>query len=645
MPTKFKEPTPDPLPTKNFLAVDTETTGFKFRLGARPFAVSACDDTGKTFLWEATSITPATKPGNYPKVKFTPSQIRDITTTLNNYPITVFHNATFDIKALNSIGIAHNLKTVHDTLLASHVYHSEESHKLKDLSCKYLEILDTDQHLLQALIVKSRAIAKRLGIIHSDAVTGDYWLPSYLHSLDPSPLPPETSNVLAEYATTDAVRTALLWSLYASTFNQKKHSHELRCYHREQALIPTTLHLEHVGINVKPTCLKSEHRRIQTFVNTTETSVQLAAKSSTFNIRSGQQVQDLLYHKLAIPVIKRTKTGIATDRETLESLLDIPEIPPRKKKTIQQIIDYRRGNKSLDYIKEYESAGNLDKRNPHTVYPSIAQVGGTQRFDNGQSSGTRTTRYAYNNPNMQNVGVRDSEFSLRGVFGPRTGNTWYCLDFSQLELRILSVAANEKSMLKAFDAGEDIHQLTADLFGIERWRAKNINFAWTYGAGLKKLSAMAGMDAQTYLRTVNKAYPAVVKFMAKATATATRQGFVRTLYGYPLQVTAGKEYTGANYIIQGTAGDILKNSLRRLYEDHPRFFDPNSSFHLNLLIHDEIIANATLPRTKSRTHPIVPIRTLAAYMELAGQALGINTPVEVQYTRTTWKDKKELSLK
>ncbi len=139
------------------LAVDTETTGTHFRHGCRPYAVSACNDDGDVYLWEW-DVDPMTRKPIIPA-----RDIKDVQALMDADDI-VFHNTKFDVRALESIGIKPQpWDKVQDSLIASHVLASAESHKLKDLSLMLLDIPDDDQHELKEATNQARRIARKLG--------------------------------------------------------------------------------------------------------------------------------------------------------------------------------------------------------------------------------------------------------------------------------------------------------------------------------------------------------------------------------------------------------------------------------------------------------------------------------------------------
>jgi len=269
-----------------------------------------------------------------------------------------------------------------------------------------------------------------------------------------------------------------------------------------------------------------------------------------------------------------------------------------------------------------------NKENGHfVIHPSFNQTG------------TRTTRFSCSNPNAQNVG-KDTTSPLRSVFRPRCGHVWYCLDYNQIELRIFAHVTHEKIMLDAFAAGQDVHQITADFFAVSRTVGKTINFAIIYGSGPDRIGRLGGSpDTYDHYRRL---YPQVGKFLEKISRQVSTNGFVETLGGYKLYVSREKPYAGVNYIVQGTAGDILKNAMVSLVESERWLYEA-----IILTIHDEIILE--LPKDNHDLTPknssccVAAIRVKMA-MESAGADLGITTPVDVSLVTKSWAELREVTL-
>tara|TARA_R110002012_G_scaffold105460_2_gene246405 strand:+ start:677 stop:2590 length:1914 start_codon:yes stop_codon:yes gene_type:complete len=635
-----------------FLAVDTETTGVDLFHSALPFAVSACDEGGKTWFWEW-KVNPKTRKPRV--VKKDLEQIKDL---LSGKTL-VFHNAKFDLRALANLGIsigwdvwatlnnqpAIKIAGIEDTLLASHVCDSNESHGLKYLAEEYLDILDTDQEELLEEVRSARRYAKsqgwELGQAKSNTsnVHCDYWMPRAAFD----------SEVLETYAVQDAVRTMLLWKMYEEVMQQKELATQ---YILRKQLIPISYDMETTGVSIKPHTLTSEIKRYLQAADVAEEKCYSIASDKdlideNFNIRSSIQLQKVLYGDrdaetankkkgLSCKVIEETKTGFSTSAGTLRSLYN-EHTKERTKahRFLGNLLECRKATTCANYLTSYKNLA-LKQGSRTVLHPSFNQTG------------TRTTRWSSSNPNGQNIGSggkdglgQDTDdYCLRSVFGPSRGRIWYCADYSQLELRILAVLAQEEKMLETFANDGDIHQLTADLCNITRKQAKGVNFALVYGAGREKLDRMTG--TKNFSKTFGEAFPGVAKYMKAMIKQVKKKGYVPTLGGYRLVVPRDKAYIGTNYSIQGSAGDILNRAmlatdcyLKESFPSRTKIRDGQ----LILCIHDELVFDL-----KKGAYEVGDISTLKSLMELAGEILGVVTPVEVSKVSSKWSEKKGIEL-
>ena len=632
------------------IAVDTETTGLDLFGGDCPFAISTCDETGATRFWEW-DVDPKTRQVMPPS-----EEIAEFTDYIDGNTL-VFHNIKFDLRALSNLGIRIHFKqvdpireqewktlpycdhkyeavceTFEDTLLAAHVCDSVESHGLKPLSEKYLDILvDDEEELLEAVRASRRAAKSKKNWNLAPNVKGDYWLPKAIDS---------SSTVLKKYAVQDAVRTMLLWHMYSGVMEREKFTPQ---YRTRKALTPITYRMETTGVTVKKVLLGREIKRYEDAALVEEAKcIQLVESrdylDEEFNIRSGKQIQKVLYgdpegtsslrkRGLNCPIIQFTESGqLSTSADVLLELYE-GHVRPRSKakEFVANILRYRKNKTCAQYLESYKQG--LQREGKRTLlHPSFNQTG------------TRTTRWSSSNPNGQNIGSggKDAfgnevdDFCLRDVFGPSAGRVWLSIDYSQLELRILSVLAQEHKLLEAFEGDGDIHSLTADLCGISRKAAKGVNYGIIYGAGQEKLEAMTGLE--NFNEVFSKAYPRVSEFMSETTRKVKKDGYVKTIGGYRLTVPRDKPYIGTNYIIQGSAGDILNRAMIQV-DNYLKFnddFPDNNDGYLIMCIHDELVFDFD---RKSLGDAPQKIRQL---MEEAGIDLGVKTPVDVERIDQKW---------
>ena len=309
-----------------------------------------------------------------------------------------------------------------------------------------------------------------------------------------------------------------------------------------------------------------------------------------FNISSPKQLGSILFDKLGLPSGKKTKTGYSTNAEVLEGLAGYHPI-------IELVLSYR----TLTKLNSTYAAGLIkvvaDDGRIHTTY---------------KQTETRTGRISSAEPNIQNIPVRtELGREFRRFFVAKDGYKLVDADYSQIELRLLAHISDDKTMIEAFKSGEDIHTVTASqVFNqpIEwvtpemRSSAKAVNFGIVYGIGAFSLSKDIGVtvkQADEYIKAYLSKYKGVSDYMDKTTDTAKKSGFVTTMFGrrryIPELSSANKNIQAAgkriamNTPIQGTAADIIKLAMVKVYE---RLKKELPDARLILQVHDELIVEA-----------------------------------------------------
>ena len=306
-----------------------------------------------------------------------------------------------------------------------------------------------------------------------------------------------------------------------------------------------------------------------------------------FNINSTKQLGELLFEKMGLPPVKKTKTGYSTNADVLEKLKDKHPIVPA-------IMDYR----MLTKLKSTYADGLLK------VIDEDGRVRTTF-----QNLVTATGRLSSTEPNLQNIPVRtDLGAEIRKMFVPRDGYVLVDADYSQIELRVLAHIAQDHTMQQAFNAGMDIHTATAaQVFGVspaevtalQRRNAKAVNFGIVYGISEFSLAEDIGVSryvAKEYINSYLANYHGVRDYMKQVVVDAREKGYTCTLYGrkrYIPELTSsnfnvrqGAERIALNTPIQGTAADLIKLAMIRV--------DSALSAHypeakLLLQVHDELI--------------------------------------------------------
>ena len=306
-----------------------------------------------------------------------------------------------------------------------------------------------------------------------------------------------------------------------------------------------------------------------------------------FNINSTKQLGQLLFEKLGLPPIKKTKTGYSTNADVLEKLKS-------KHAIIPAIMDYRMLTKLKSTYAEGLMKVICEDGRVRTTFQNLV---------------TATGRLSSTDPNIQNIPVRtDLGAQIRRMFVPKADCVLVDADYSQIELRVLAHIASDENMCKAFNGGLDIHTATAaQVFGvpmeevtsIQRRHAKAVNFGIVYGISEYSLSEDIGVsfyEAKEYIENYLTNYSGVRRYMKDVVEEARRTGFTKTLYGRKryipeltssnFNIRSGAERIALNTPIQGTAADLIKLAMLRVEKALNEHF-PQAQ--LLLQVHDELI--------------------------------------------------------
>ena len=387
--------------------------------------------------------------------------------------------------------------------------------------------------------------------------------------------------------------------------------------------------MEHAGIKVDFAKLQELSERFgKKLAALTEEIYDLAG--TEFNINSPKQLGEILFEKLSLPVIKRTKTGYSTDAEVLEKLR--PSHP-----IIEKILEYRFLMKMKSTYADGLSA-LVDKKTGR-IYTSFNQTV------------TSTGRISSTEPNLQNIPVKTEEGKhIRGVFtadGP--GHILLSGDYSQIELRVLAHMSQDPSLIEAFVKGEDIHKRTAsEVFGVAleevtpslRDKAKAVNFGIIYGIsdyGLAQNLGISNQEAKEYIDAYFARYPGVRDYIRETIKSAKTLGYVTTLLNrrryipdinsrnYHLRSFA--ERTAVNTPIQGSAADIIKIAMVKVYDN---LRQNNLKAKILLQVHDELILD--VPEEEL----IIVKGILKQHME---NAIPLSVPLVVDFKQGfTWEE-------
>jgi DNA polymerase-1 len=319
-----------------------------------------------------------------------------------------------------------------------------------------------------------------------------------------------------------------------------------------------------------------------------------------FNINSPKQLADVLFGKLSLPVIRKTKTGPSTDADALEELAALHPVPAK-------IVDYR----VLSKLK-----GTYIDALPALVNPATGRL--HTSFNQAVAA---TGRLSSSNPNLQNIPIRtEVGRRIRQAFVAKPGYVLVSADYSQIELRILAHFSQDPAFLDAFRSGEDIHQRTAaEVFGVpsssvtaeHRRIAKAINFGLSYGQsdfGLAQVLRIPRAQARTYIQSYFARYAGVKAYMERTIAEARANAETVTMLGRrrPLPEIRATRAQDRNYAeriarntpIQGSAADLLKVAMIRVERAIEGGRSPVTDADLLLTVHDELVFEVPAARSE-----------------------------------------------
>jgi len=359
----------------------------------------------------------------------------------------------------------------------------------------------------------------------------------------------------------------------------------------EIPLIPVLVDMEATGILVDRALLGELSRGFNKELTQLELDIYRAA-GTEFNIGSTPQLRTVLFERLKLPILKRTKTGPSTDVEVLEQLATMGHEVPRL------MMEYRELSKLkstyVDALPGYISA--VDGR----VHTSFNQTGAA------------TGRLSSSDPNLQNIPIRTKRGGeIRRAFVAPPGRMLLTADYSQIELRLLAHFSEDPSFVAAFQRGGDIHRQTAAvIFGVPeekvtgemRGRAKTINFATIYGQGALALSRQLGItleEAKAFIKQYFERFAGVRAWLDRTIEEAKHKGFVETLFGRRryipelrdrnFSIRAFGERTATNSPLQGSAADLIKIAMIRI---HAALREAQLEAKMLLQVHDELVFEA-----------------------------------------------------
>jgi DNA polymerase I len=470
----------------------------------------------------------------------------------------VCQNGKFDISVMRSLGIG-VANFYFDTMVASYIIDPDQRHGMDNLSEKYLSYQPIP---LSDLIGEKK---------------------------DPIKMYDVELEKLSDYAAEDADITFQLYQILSEEI--KKANLEKVAYEVDFPLVPVLEDMEYEGVKIDKAALDNFSKELQILIKDYTKKIHKIA-GEEFNISSPKQLQVILFEKLGLASGRKTKTGFSTDARALENLRGEHEI-------IDIILDYRQVTKLKS---TYSDAL------PNLINPKTGRV----HTDFNQTIAA-TGRLSSINPNLQNIPIRtEMGKEIRKAFVPRDKN--YVLlsaDYSQIELRLLAAICKDPALIKAFKKGEDIHRSTAALvFMVDpkdvtpdmRRKAKEVNFGILYGIGPFGLKTRLGIPqthAKEIIELYFKTFKNVRSYMDDSVKKAQEKGYSETLLGrrrFLRNINSNnrvvrqfEERVAINMPIQGTAADMIKLAMIKIYIELEK---RKAKTKMVLQVHDELLFDA-----------------------------------------------------
>ena len=441
-----------------------------------------------------------------------------------------------------------------------------------------------------------------------------------LESFGEGPAPAASSGAgTEEVAARAGERARWVWR-YWEHAAPVRDEHGLRALYEEveRPLVPVLARMELDGIRVAPEQLETFAKELERHLDNLTREIHTLA-GEAFNINSPKQLAQVLFEKLKLPPVKRTKTGYSTDADVLEQLALGHPLPA---KILEHRILAKLKSTYADVL-------------PGLIHPATGRI-----HTSFNQLVTATGRLSSSEPNLQNIPIRtELGRRIRQAFVPEAGHRFLAADYSQIELRILAHLSGEEALIESFHRGEDIHTRTAsEVFNVTpavvtpemRRVAKGIGFGIIYGISAFGLAQAAGVDqraAQKYLDDYFARHPKVKAYIEATLAEGREKGYVTTLLGrrrYLPELKSGNpnargmaERMAMNAPIQGTASDLIKIAMVRMAD---RLRTRGLTSRMLLQVHDELLFE--VPEDE-----IGPLEALAR--EIMESAMTLSVPLKV----------------
>ena len=547
--------------TKEIFSLDTETTG------TDPITAELV---GMSFSFAENQAFYVPVPADRDEATQIVQEFKEVLE--NEHSLKVGQNIKYDMLVLSNYGV--EVKgPLFDTMIAHYVLQPELRHNMDYLAEIYLNY-------------QTIAIEQLIGAKGKNQ--------GNMRDLAPE--------AIYKYACEDADITLKLYHVLKKEL-EAQHADKL-FYEIEMPLVPVLAYMERNGVLVDTEALKETSQHFTQRMNQIEQEIYELA-GMPFNVSSPKQVGEVLFDHLKIVTkAKKTKTGqYVTSEEVLEGIRNKHEI-------VGKILDYRGLKKLLStYIDALPLLINPRTGKIHTSFNQTV---------------TATGRLSSSNPNLQNIPIRNEDGKeIRKAFIPEEGCEFFSADYSQIELRIMAHLSGDANMIEAFQEGDDIHAATASKvykIGIDevtreqRSKAKTANFGIIYGIsvfGLAERMNVPRSEAKELIEGYFETYPQIKAYMDKSIEVAREKGYIETIFGrkrflpdinsHNAVVRGYAERNAINAPIQGSAADIIKVAMAKIYQ---RFQAENIRSKMILQVHDELNFSV-YPEEKEKVQQIV----------------------------------------
>ncbi len=500
----------------------------------------------------------------------------------------IFKNAKFDMRMLFMDGF-HITGVIEDIGTAARILKNDhwgkKAYSLAELAKREgMEKLD----IAEAYIKKNK-----LYEVRKTRLNEEYKQPMY----NEVPL-----DVIGEYACKDGRLTYDLREIYLSRMDDD----DRRVYENECKLIPVCFDMEMSGIRIN--------------IEYTEKGMayeeeKLKEVRRHFLQATGKEYEDT--KSLLIPIFEAAGEIIpSTDKGNPSLTGDVLEtFSSPVAKIVQNIRSHEKRISTYykNYINGYDKGGYIHP----TMWPD----------------GTRTGRFSYSNPNLQNIPKEEdpeAPYVIRGCFVPTPGNVFVSFDYKQMEYRMMLAYANARRLIDEVMNGADVHTATSQLLGITRDRAKTLNFAILYGAGIEEISRMLSIPMAEASRLRTKYFlglPDVERLIWDVIRTGRDRGYVKNWLGRKLRADRDFCYALPNHLIQGGCADVVKVAMNRI---HPLLASRKSKMVLQ--VHDQLLMDMY-----PQDFDLVP--EIKKIMESVWSMNGMDLLVDVEWSRTSFAER------